>query len=272
MSFATDAGSNNVPNEDAVAATSQVVVVVDGVSAPKNLPTGCIHGTSWYARSLASQIVASVSRASKVDLQLALDEALRGVAASHVDTCDLSCDGTPSATVAVLCENAERIDYLVLSDAVIAIEDSSSVGVIADKRVEQLLGSLIDATKAVPVGSPEHEERLIKLVSEQRKLRNVQGGYWLAGAIPEAAEHAIVGSVAAENIHCAAVMTDGAASLVDLYQAMSWKDALKEFASEHPYKWIERVREIEIADSDAVRWPRYKTSDDATLALCTFSR
>ena len=36
-------------NEDFVAATASVVIVLDGASAPTGVETGCVHGTIWFA-------------------------------------------------------------------------------------------------------------------------------------------------------------------------------------------------------------------------------
>jgi hypothetical protein len=45
-------------NEDFIAATAGVVVVIDGASVPAGLGTGCIHGTAWFARRLGSRLLA----------------------------------------------------------------------------------------------------------------------------------------------------------------------------------------------------------------------
>ncbi|MEV0616992.1 protein phosphatase 2C domain-containing protein [Nonomuraea sp. NPDC050404] len=267
VSFALLPGSDQNPNEDAVAATADVLVVIDGVSTSR-LATGCMHGTPWYANALAAQVVAAASKEPGKDLRAVLFEALRSVAASHADTCDLTSDGTPSATVAIARPFGDRLDYLVLSDATIAIETKTGVEVISDKRVDALVGELSSAAKKAVAGSEEQKQRLEKLITTQRKLRNVEGGYWLAGAVPEAAEHAVVGSVPLCEVRSIAVMTDGASCLVDVYALMDWNHALRMLAVDGPGAWLRRVREAEQADTNKKRWPRYKVSDDATIALC----
>jgi hypothetical protein len=121
------------------------------------------------------------------------------------------------------------------------------------------------AVQSAPAASEVRE-----LVSAQRKLRNVPGGYWLAGTVPEAAEYAVTGSVPVSKGLCVAVMTDGAARLVDMFGACSWSGALDDLRITGPEAWIQRVRELEATDPSMVRWPRYKVSDDAALACCTF--
>ena len=266
VAFATDPGSVQKQNEDAVAATAQIVAVVDGVTAPSGLDTGCIHGTPWYASNLASRVVSVVTQRPDIPLRVALAQAISEVAAIHEDTCNLSSDGTPSGTVAVLRQTARSLDYLVLSDASVLIDTVSGVIAVADKRVEEVVSDLADATKSAPVGTAERKARLDELVIQQRKLRNVNGGYWLAGTVPEAAEHALTGCVPLAEVRRAAAMTDGASSLVDLYEQLAWDQAPRELAESGPSGWIDRVRRTEASDPQATRWPRYKQGDDATVA------
>lgn len=266
---ATAPGSDQVPNEDAVCFSDTVAVVVDGVTAPAGLETGCIHGTAWYAQRLAAQFVAA-SADSSIDLRAALSEAIARVADSHRESCDLTADGTPSATVAAVRERSDRVEYLVLSDATVAIGSGGPAKVVTDDRLAALLIEPRRTVQSAPAGSEERAKLLRELVAAQRKLRNVRGGYWLAGAIPSAAEHALCGSLPISDGLCVAAMTDGAARLVDLFEAQSWPDALQELRKSGPDRWIRRVRDLEATDASLIRWPRYKISDDAALARCTF--
>ena len=270
VSFATEAGSVTVPNEDAVAATPNVVVVVDGVTAPSGLDTGCIHGTPWYASTLAAQLIVTLSHEPQADLKWALAQALTTVAVSHAGTCDLTAHGTPSGTVALGRKTDTNFDYLVLSDATVVVRTAEDTQVINDNRIDDLFGDLRQAVHSAPVNSAERESRLAELVTTQRKLRNVEGGYWLAGAIPEAADHALVGTIPLAKVCLAAAMSDGASRLVDLFASHSWDDALDLLRERGPAEWIRRTRAIEESDPGATRWRRYKKCDDAAIVSMLF--
>ena len=179
VAFATEAGSPDHPNEDFVLATPRIVVVADGATAPAGLDTGCVHGTAWYVNQLAAQIAACEASAPTSSLKAVLAAALASVARSHVHTCNLDADGTPSASVGVLRATAETLDYLVLSDVTVVLGLPSRTEVICDDRVAQLFDDLRQAVWAAPARSAEREARLRELVSTQRKLRNVDGGYWI---------------------------------------------------------------------------------------------
>ena len=64
-----------------------------------------------------------------------------------------------------------------------------------------------------------------------------------------------------------AVLTDGAARIVNPFGEMSWAGLLDLAETESPETVLRRVREVEVSDPLGVRWPRNKRSDDATLIL-----
>src|SRR5262245_56498282 len=110
-------------NEDFVGATAHVVVVIDGASVPPGLGTGCSHGTAWFARQLGTQLLTLLSTEADRSPADSLAQAISGVAALHADTCDLDHPGSPSATVAILREHSDAVDYLVLGDTTILLEE-----------------------------------------------------------------------------------------------------------------------------------------------------
>jgi hypothetical protein len=265
-------GSPAVPNEDAYATSLRAVAVVDGTTSPPGMGTGCLHGTAWFARSLAADLAAVASAVPERSLQTVLEHSLAQIASRHSTTCDLTTPGSPSAAVGVLRERADQVDYLVLSDVTILIQTGLGARTITDDRCSALLGALPGLVMSLPGGSPERERQLARLVATQRELRNVPGGYWLAGAVPEAARRAITGSADRHEILGAALLTDGAARLVDLFGTASWTSAVDTLRRRGPRAWIEQTRCLEAKDPDMTCWPRLKPSDDATVAVVTFRR
>src|SRR5579872_3773652 len=96
FSAATEPGVADSPNEDWVAVSPTVFVVLDGVTVFKDVETGCTHGTPWYVDQLGTRLLAAASDPA-VSLQSALEVAIASVAELHRDTCDLSQIGAPSA-------------------------------------------------------------------------------------------------------------------------------------------------------------------------------
>jgi hypothetical protein len=63
-------------------------------------------------------------------------------------------------------------------------------------------------------------------------------------------------------------MSDGVSRLVTEYGAATWSDVFATLQAGGPRKLIEAVREVEATDPTGLRWPRYKSGDDATIAYC----
>ncbi|MBB4712721.1 hypothetical protein [Streptomyces luteogriseus] len=90
----------------------------------------------------------------------------------------------------------------------------------------------------------------------------------MAAAIPDAAQHALTGTARMEDIHSAAVMSDGVSRLVTEYGMATWFDVFATLKTGGPRELIETVRKVEATDPSGLRWPRYKSGDDATVAYC----
>jgi hypothetical protein len=241
--------------------------VLDGVSSPDDMGTGCVHGVRWYVRQLGMALLHKLE--TTPSLRDCLANAIKTVAASHAATCDVAHPGTPSATVAIVRERERSWDFLVLSDTTIVFDCYSGLQVVSDDSVETVALAERHASRASHAGTAEHDERLRDLITAQRRLRNTPHGYWLAGSQPEAADHAIVGSIALADVRRAAVLTDGAARIVEPFHVADWNGLLDILSSEGPRQLIRQVRRAEASDPHGRRWPRYKPIDDATVAYLT---
>ncbi|MEV7530958.1 hypothetical protein [Streptomyces hydrogenans] len=253
------------PNEDWVAATASLAIVLDGVSTA-GLDTGCRHGVPWYVSQLGSRLVAALAD-PKESLTDGLATALEQVAALHPE-CDLANPGTPSATVAILRQREGYFDHLVLADSPIILEGPQDFTVITDLRVDDVLPELRAEVEQYETHTGEHKEALRRFVTAQRQTRNTPSGYWVAAGSPTAAAHAIVGTTAAENVHSAAVLSDGTSRLVTEYGMATWSEVFATLRTGGPRALIDNVREVEATDPTGRRWPRYKSGDDASVAFC----
>jgi hypothetical protein len=269
VSFASRPGSMSRPNEDFVTASPSVAVVLDGLSAPPALGTGCVHGTPWFVAQLGTQVVSAATTARGEPLKDLVAGAITRVADSHANTCDLEHPGTPSSSLAVVREQDESVEYLLLFDSVILLDGPSGLTILTDRRVDAFAQHEHRATREQPIGSPAHQDRVQELVAAQRRHRNQPGGYWVAGAKPSAAYQAVTGSRPLDQIRRAALLSDGVSCLVDLYAVVDWRELLDSMQRHGPAYAISRVREVEDADPIGARWPRYKRSDDATAAFCS---
>jgi hypothetical protein len=167
----------------------------------------------------------------------------------------------------ILREEPESVDYLVLGDTTVLLEEPAGIRVVTDDRLEYVASVQHGAMPQHATGSADHDRSFAELVTEQRRHRNHPDGFWVASTDPAAAQHALTDTVARDGLHQAAVLSDGATRLVDRFGLLDWTDFLGILAEPGPEAIIAQVRAAEGSDPDGQRWPRGKRHDDASAAF-----
>ncbi len=266
--LATMPGDPARPNEDFAGILGSCAILLDGSGAPGDLPTGCTHGVPWYVRQLGGRCLAAAAAGEPDEpLDGILAAAITDVSALHRDTCDLSSPGTPSSVVVMARTEAESMDYLVLGDSALVIEDTSgSIKVVTDRRMDQVAAAEYQAMLKLPTGSPEHQAARIAFVRRQQPMRNQPGGYPVASTDPDAASKAITGSVPAVEVRRAAIVSDGVTRFAE-FGLGTWSDLLSTLALDGPAALFARIRKAEDGDPGGQRWPRAKQHDDVGVVF-----
>ncbi|MEU8252285.1 integrase [Nonomuraea sp. NPDC048916] len=267
LTFTTEVAGPDRENEDFVGATPDAVVVLDGAGHPSRLPTGCVHTVAWYTRMLGSSLLATLA-ADDRPLPDVLADSIKTVASLHSSTCDLAHPGSPSATVLLLRRTPDSLAWLALADSVLVLDMNTTPEpvVISDDRLAGVSDGLRTRLDSLPTGSSDHEQERYAFVEALLRHRNRDGGYWVASGDPLAAEHALTGSVPTDAVRAAALLSDGASRLVDLFGLASWRRLLDILENDGPSALITQVRTAERTDPHGARWPRSKAHDDATAA------
>ena len=155
-----------------------MAAVLDGATVRTD--TGCVHSVPWFVENLAG----SLARHREISAADALTAAISETAAAHRDTCDLGHPGTPSAALAIAQVYGASFRYLVLGDVTLAIETTDGVRIITDNRVDSTATAERAAAGALPAGSPQKAEALVRMKHAELAARNVPGGFWIAAARP----------------------------------------------------------------------------------------
>ncbi|MEU4360307.1 hypothetical protein [Promicromonospora sp. NPDC023987] len=264
FAIAAEPGALDRRSEDSTATTPGLLVLLDGATA--RTETGCIHGVAWFAQHLADAIVQELQGNASGEPAHALAAAIQRTADLHRDTCDLTHPGTPSAAVAIVHVAGDALRYLVLGDVTVVMETASGIRVTSDQRVSQTASAERAVADAMAATDPEKPAALVRMKHAELAARNVPDGYWVATTDPDAARHAMTGEVQLEEVRQVAVLSDGAARVVDLFGIHDWPGVLELLQYRGPEALIREVRAAEASDPEAKRWPRNKISDDATVA------
>jgi hypothetical protein len=263
VAAASEPGSPAKPNEDGAVVTAHMAAVLDGATV--RTETGCIHSVPWFVENLAG----SLAKHQEISPADALTAAITETAAAHRDTCELDHPGTPSAALAIAQAHDDCLRYLVLGDVTLAVETTDGVRIITDNRVDSTATAERAAADALPAGSPQKAEALVRMKHAELAARNVPGGFWIAAADPAAVSHSLTGEIPLHAVHRVVLLTDGATRAVSPFRIYDWPGIFSVVTDEGPSSLTKQVRIAEDADPAGNLHPRNKIHDDATVAFIT---
>lgn len=244
ITYATRAASADVPNDDYVLAAETWAVMLDGATAPAGVDSGCIHTVPWLTAHLANHQAAMLAAEPERELREVLRESILRTCADHADTCDITNRDSPSSTSVLTRLNDSRFEYAVLGDSGVVIEHADgTVEAIVDDRTSFL---------------PSYKREDVSL------LRNSDQGFWIASIKPEAADHALTGSVPVDDVRRVALVTDGATRLYERY-GWSWKQLLDRLDEGGPDAVIDAVRREDVQVPKGVHRGKYPHDDISAL-------
>jgi hypothetical protein len=263
--MATSAGQPGQPNEDFVGAVPDAAVLLDGAGIP-GTESICCHGVAWYTHRLGGTLLGRLSRDDGRDLTAILAAAIDEIAADHRSTCDITNPSSPQATVLVIRSRRGQLDYLLLADCFLVLDQLSGGPVVITDEREVTTRRICSAPlEGVASGIAEYERVWNSCIEALQARRNQPGGYWIAKDDPHAAEEAVTGSCALRELDSAALLSNGASRIVSPYALTSWSGMLKLLGASGPAEIIRRVRQ---AEADSSEDPNVMVPDDATVAHC----
>lgn len=258
-------------NEDWLGSGPDMVVVLGGCGVSDvitpDIERHCVHGLTWYARTLGTAILRTGADLA-TPLPDVLATALAETASAHQGRCDLRHPATPAATVVMVRQNQKTIEYLILSDATLVIDDGSDEPIVlTDDRWTQLA---VEDYGDTPYGSAAFCEIARRRADHFTRMRNQPEGFPVAASDPQTAYRAVAGQLSRSQAKRALLASDGATRLVTMFGRTTWLGLLNLAETHGPEEVIARTRTVEESDPHAKRWRRDRIHDDGTIALCTF--
>ncbi|MEU8127012.1 hypothetical protein AB0B68_07335 [Micromonospora sp. NPDC049049] len=266
VSLVTSVGRADRPNEDFVGAVPGAVVLLDGAGIP-GAESLCSHGVAWYTHRLGGALLGHLSRGDEPDLAAILATAIGAIAAEHGDTCDIADPSSPQATVAMVRAGQGRLDWLLLADSFLVL-DQVDAGplVITDEREMTARRECATPLAGIAQDTPEYDQVRALCVTALRARRNQPGGYWIAKDDPRAAREAVTGSRRIAGLNGVALLSNGASRIVSPYGRTDWPGVLDLLRASGPAGVIARVRQVEAQTTGGAD---ARSPDDATVAHCT---
>lgn len=265
-------GNPEKPNDDAFAHIDGAAVVMDGATGLGDQLMPGKSDAAWLAAFGARRLMAYAREgaspreavgAALFDAQTSF-EALRK--RPPADTWE-----TPFSSMMLVAEDAQGVEALWFGDcAALVKRPNAPVEIVGDalekrqneaKRVAKL-AEKHGLSPAAGVNRPEYLEAL-------RKARNFvnTNGRWAFGPDVRAAEHVAGKRIDVPKGTVLLLCSDGFLALASDYNAYD-ADALVAAAQSKGLKALcEELRAIERDDAGGEKFPRFKTSDDATALL-----
>src|SRR5262245_10495444 len=198
------------PSEDVVVVLPHAVVLLDGAtSLDPELPSG-----GWYASRLAGELAGRLAGYPDTDLADLLAAAIKTVARDH----GLIPGRSPSSTVALLRWTDRVVEGLVLADSPVVAFTQDGPSVLADTRIATLpRGGYRDRLTSGGGYDEKHLVALRDAAKTTARSRNVEGGFWVAEADPEAAHQAERRVWPREQVTAVLMASDGVTCGLETY-------------------------------------------------------
>jgi hypothetical protein len=243
------------------------MAVLDG--ATSWLPQDPSQDGGWYARMLGAALTRRLPGHGE-----RLPDLLADAITEVRDTFALEPERSPYSTATLVRWDDVRVEAFVLGDSpVVVAVRGGEPEVVADDRLEPVGAEVRSRYRQHLRDGHGFDETLAGLIAEvqriERRSRNREGGFWVAGGDPTAARHAVERSWPTDAVEAVLAMSDGAAAGVLEYGLHDWPQTVALACSEGPAAVIAGVHAAEETDPDGRRWPRTKRHDDKTLAVLT---
>lgn len=260
---ATLAGAPN--NQDRYLIGDGFAAVLDGATSVAGDRS---HDPGWYAEQLAQAIGQTVQQEGS--LADAVSEAIRTVRDVH----HLTPVSTPTSTVALVRWSVSAVETYVLGDSyAVVLQSDGTEAVHTDDRLDGVAADERAAyRKRLANGhgyDDGHRALLLELQAEQARHCNHPGGYWIAGAEPDAAKHGFSTIQDRSSVAAVVLGSDGVA-VERSPNSATWTDLYRNAELHGPDRVLQSIHESEEADPDGQHWPRSKPHDDKTLVTITF--
>jgi hypothetical protein len=269
-------GNPEKPNDDAFAHIEKAAVVMDGATGLGDQLMPGKSDAAWLAAFGARRLMAYAREgampreavtAALFDAQTSFEALRKRPPAGTWET--------PFSSMMFIAEDAQGIEALWFGDCAALVKRPDApveiVGDALEKRQNEArrvakLAEKHGLSPAAGVNRPEYIDAL-------RKARNFvnSGEHWAFGPDVRAADHVAGKKIDAPEDTVLLLCSDGFLALASDYNAYDADGLVATAQSKGLKSLCEELRAIEREDAEGRKFPRFKTSDDATALLLRVS-
>ena len=266
-------GDPEKPNEDAFGLLPDAALVMDGATGLSDSLMPGRSDAAWLAQFGVRRLLAHLKdgETPRTAVRRAMEDAETSFGALRrrppSETYEI-----PFASMMLLAPGKSGFEALWFGDCAVLIKrPGAPVTIVGDTLLKRELEAARAASAAAAHGlAPavnRHRPEYLAALRRGRNLVNTERGGWLFGPDPRASEHASVSTVELPTDTLLLLVTDGFLALVSDYRRYDPETLLAASLTSGLEPLGRQLREIEAADVEGTRYPRFKTSDDATALL-----
>ncbi len=266
-------GDPEKPNDDAFGFQPNAAVVMDGATGLGEQLMPGDSDAAWLARFGARRLMAR-SRAGEPPRN-AIRHAMQDAEHSFIALRKRAPEETyeiPFASMMFILATEAGFEAFWFGDCAALVrrpdEPVTVIGEAVEKRALEAarVAKLAERHRLSPTAGHNRPEYL-EALRRARNYANTEKGGWIFGPDPRAADHVSTKETVAPKETVVLLVTDGFLALASDYRRYDFESLMEAATSLGLARLGAELREIEGGDSEGIRYPRFKTSDDATALL-----
>jgi len=270
----------NKANEDFAFSCEQYIFVVDGASglSDKNY-THYESDAQWFAHRLGTLLQIRLQRMDEKieDILSEIIDELRAEYETFLPNADPNPFAMPSASLSILRLNRGCIELFQLGDCVTVLTTKDcDVEVFWDDSVVNLdnavIETIVNISHEKKISYPDALMYKRDYLIHNRKKCNVPDGYWILDLSGIGIRHAYTNSFPACNVTAAAILSDGFAEIVRLYELYDYKRLMEQIEKYSLHLLCDELFKAQDQDVSMAKHPRLKHRDDSSAAWCSIQR
>ena len=261
-------------NEDAVVCGANYLVVIDAATGLEQFHfTEEATDARWFSKTLAELLDSELRKieASTSSLVTILERAASELKES-LDKYGYSDygNGYPSACVSILRDVGDTLEYLVLGDCPILLEEAKGIRLLYDDTVAKRDDKVVEwikmqcRTRGITFAQARKEAQPMLL--KNRREMNRPDSYWIFDPTGVGVKHALTGTLDANTVKGVAMMSDG---FYEAYEVFGMATSLTEFyfmiKNQSLEELVSRLRMKQEIGMEVEQFCRLKERDDASV-------
>lgn len=177
----------------------------------------------------------------------------------------------PSASVAIVKFYKDKVEYFLLGDCTIVINDINENIILKDDGVCKFDNMIFEKMKKLnnnnkSLSVKDKKDILLPYIIENRLKKNSEEGYWILEFDELAVEKSMHDYISINDELKLIISSDGFSCAYDRYNIFSVENIIQ-IVEENGIEYVnDKVRKLEHEDKNGLIFPRFKESDDSSCA------